>query len=118
MEKHIETIDNTQYGGALFELLTYKLDYTNAEDKKMIPDLINEMIEKTNNEFVINIEIKNIISNDFSRDYLEPAGNYDCYEDSNGWELDWWNHFIWNGERVEVHGCAWYGTVLLFLDDE
>ena len=118
MEKHISTIDNTQYGGALFESTAYKLDFKKQEDRDILPSLLDEMIKfKDNKDYTVVIEINNIISNDFYEEYIKPSGVDDVYEDTNGWELDWLNHFIWNGVRVEVQGCAWYGTIELCLDD-
>ena len=119
MEKLIETIDNREYGGYLFDSTTYKLDFKKQEDRDILPSLLDEMIKlKDSEDYAIDIEINNVISDDFYEEYIKPSGVDDVYEDTNGWELDWFNHMFWKDVRVEVSGCAWYGTIQLYLDDE
>ena len=82
-------------------------------DKKDFKKILHEGLLKIKNGEIEEISIQNIISNTFyNMFYMEEDTEF------NGWECDWWNHFIYDNTRYLVYGCAWDGTISIALPEE
>ena len=58
------------------------------------------------------IRLTHIISSDF----LEMFG-LDTPDDFNGWCCDWFTTMNYKGTKINIDGCAWYGTISLYLEE-
>ena len=87
--------------------------FTNGQDNDNVKSLIVRELDKLVKREIKSIRIVGIVSSDFLNmfDLEEP-------DDFNGWQCDWWNHMYHNGQKIEILGDAFYGTIDLTIPDD
>lgn len=80
------------------------IDWKDLQAKKILETALNKLVNSDLEE----IRIKNIVSQEFIDlyDVQEPT-------DFNGWECDWWSFMEYKGTKINVQGCAFYGTICI-----
>lgn len=85
----------------------------NDQNDDNVKSLIVRELDKLVKREIKSIRIVGIVSSDFLNmfDLEEP-------DDFNGWQCDWWNHMYHNGQKIEILGGAFYGTIDLSIPEE
>ena len=82
------------------------LDCTKLSDME-IKNKTEELLDNLVLGKINGIRLTNIVSDRF----CELFEIVDAPEDTNGWQLDWWGYMSYKGVKLNLFGCAWYGTI-------
>lgn len=85
-------------------------DAAEQEMQKGLQDLFSGKVEEYDNGLICPADVMY---------YIEKIGGEDLSDsDTNGWDVDFWYNFRYEGKEYSIHGSAYYGGLKVYLKEE